>query len=191
MATPVADANPIARRFPFFGHHYFNPQFVSYEETGEPAVLYSNAVYFTVSRDGTHYFHQTYSGQFLTAQPPVVAPAVAMVPPEPQVTHAPTPYEDCGNDCSDYGDQNVEYTPTTEPLTDYKWDDSKCHLPVKPCMNPWRTFYSPPPPPRPHSRFHRSRHRRTRRDVRSTVVPMFPEVFGMDNKEEMHRGRSN
>lgn len=45
------------------GHHYFNPQWVMYDQQ-TPALLYNNAVYFTVSFDGTHYFHEQYQGQF-------------------------------------------------------------------------------------------------------------------------------
>lgn len=46
-----------------YGHHYYNPQWVMYD-TQTPALLYNNAVHFTVSFDGTHYFHEQYQGQF-------------------------------------------------------------------------------------------------------------------------------
>ncbi|KXJ23468.1 hypothetical protein AC249_AIPGENE7240 [Exaiptasia diaphana] len=46
-----------------FGHHYYNPQWVMYDKQ-TPALLYNNAVHFTVSFDGTHYFHEQYQGQF-------------------------------------------------------------------------------------------------------------------------------
>lgn len=60
--------------YPVWGHHYYNPQWVMYNPL-TPALLYSNAVYFTVSTDGTYYFHEDYQGQFYSA--PIEATAVS------------------------------------------------------------------------------------------------------------------
>ena len=49
----------------YFGQYYFNPQWVQATGSGSPSVVYNNVVNFSVGPDGTHYFHQTYSGQFV------------------------------------------------------------------------------------------------------------------------------
>ncbi|XP_029212023.2 nucleomorphin-like [Acropora millepora] len=49
----------------YFGQYYFNPQWVQATDSGSPSVVYNNVVNFSVGPDGTHYFHQTYSGQFV------------------------------------------------------------------------------------------------------------------------------
>ena len=49
----------------YFGQYYFNPQWVQTTDSGSPSVVYNNVVNFSVGPDGTHYFHQTYSGQFV------------------------------------------------------------------------------------------------------------------------------
>jgi hypothetical protein len=48
---------------PYCGHHYYNPQWI-FQDEQTPALMYNDAVYFTVSEDGTHYYHQTFKGQF-------------------------------------------------------------------------------------------------------------------------------
>lgn len=54
------------------GHHYFNPQWV-YQDQNTPALMYNDAVYFTVSDDGTHYFHQSFKGEFYPVIPSMVS----------------------------------------------------------------------------------------------------------------------
>ena len=55
----------------YCGQYYFNPQWIQPETGGSsPSVVYNNVVNFTVGPDGTHYFHQTYSGQFVAPPGP-------------------------------------------------------------------------------------------------------------------------
>ena len=54
----------------YFGQYYFNPQWIQAPEGNPPSVVYNNVVNFTVGPDGTHYFHQTYSGQFVAPSGP-------------------------------------------------------------------------------------------------------------------------
>ena len=50
----------------YIGQYYFNPQWVQIAGENSPSSLvYGNVVNYSVGPDGTHYFHQTYSGQFL------------------------------------------------------------------------------------------------------------------------------
>ena len=54
----------------YYGQYYFNPQWIPAAGGSQPSVVYNNVVNFTVGPDGTHYFHQTYSGQFVAPQGP-------------------------------------------------------------------------------------------------------------------------
>ena len=56
----------------YYGQYYFNPQWIPAAGGSQPSVVYNNVVNFTVGPDGTHYFHQTYSGQFVAPQGPTV-----------------------------------------------------------------------------------------------------------------------
>lgn len=56
----------------YYGQYYFNPQWVETAGGSTPSVVYNNVVNFTVGPDGTHYFHQTYSGQFVAPSGPTV-----------------------------------------------------------------------------------------------------------------------
>lgn len=56
----------------YYGQYYFNPQWIPAAGGSQPSVVYNNVVNFTVGSDGTHYFHQTYSGQFVAPQGPTV-----------------------------------------------------------------------------------------------------------------------
>lgn len=53
----------------YFGQYYFNPQWVQ-AAGGTSSIVYNNMVNFTVGPDGTHYFHQMYSGQFVAPPGP-------------------------------------------------------------------------------------------------------------------------
>ncbi|XP_068743480.1 uncharacterized protein [Montipora capricornis] len=65
----------------YFGQYYFNPQWVQTVGSGSPSVVYNNVVNFTVAPDGTHYFHQTYSGQFIAPSSPTVDMKMSVAAP--------------------------------------------------------------------------------------------------------------
>ena len=49
-----------------YGRYYYNPSCSTSSASfnQQPQVVYSNVVNFTVAPDGTHYFHQTFNGNF-------------------------------------------------------------------------------------------------------------------------------
>lgn len=50
---------------PYMGQYYFNPQWIQIAGENSPSSLvYGNMVNFSVGPDGTHYFHQMFSGPF-------------------------------------------------------------------------------------------------------------------------------
>ncbi|KAM7429972.1 hypothetical protein ABFA07_019255 [Porites harrisoni] len=65
----------------YYGQYYFNPQWIPAAGGSQPSVVYNNVVNFTVGPDGTHYFHQTYSGQFVAPQSPTVDMKMTIAPP--------------------------------------------------------------------------------------------------------------
>lgn len=46
------------------GNYYYNPHWIQASGSNPPSLVYGNMVNFTVGPDGTHYFHQMYTGQF-------------------------------------------------------------------------------------------------------------------------------
>ena len=58
----------------YMGQYYFNPQWIHIAGENSPSSLvYGNMVNFSVGPDGTHYFHQMFSGPF-------IAPTTQTVP---------------------------------------------------------------------------------------------------------------
>ena len=61
----------------YCGQYYFNPQWAEVVGGSNAlSLIYNNVVNFTVGSDGTHYFHQIYSGQFIPPVPPTVSKTV-------------------------------------------------------------------------------------------------------------------
>ncbi|XP_028518389.1 uncharacterized protein LOC114576272 [Exaiptasia diaphana] len=141
-----------------FGHHYYNPQWVMYDKQ-TPALLYNNAVHFTVSFDGTHYFHEQYQGQFCA--PPE---ATMVVSQQEEAQSKSTRAE--GNR---YKNENHE--------SFSMWDQPQVLL--NPYLNPWQRNSTKPPrrPRKPHHKHKKDS--RPKKDVRNTMVPLFPEIFDL------------
>ncbi|KAJ7383121.1 hypothetical protein OS493_030653 [Desmophyllum pertusum] len=75
----------------YLGQYYFNPQWIEGAGDNPPSVIYGNVVNFSVGVDGTHYFYDTFTGQFIAPTTPTVASKVSVAPlPYDEAVKPPT-----------------------------------------------------------------------------------------------------
>ncbi|XP_078357769.1 uncharacterized protein LOC144642621 isoform X2 [Oculina patagonica] len=186
----------------YIGQYYFNPQWVQVAGENSPSSLvYGNVVNYSVGPDGTHYFYQTYSGQFVAPTTQTVQSVTKTYAPpsydeavKPQTekasgsnhkeTESNTEKEHCNNDKippedgaeDNYSSDDDVWATEDEDYGDYIDNDSDSSQEEynDSCL---RDYPRDRRRPLRHRRENSPRSPRREVDARSTIVSLVPKDF--------------